>query len=125
MSATLEEILAQALQELAAANDLQTLDQNRVQYLGKKGSFTLQMKELGKLDPDQRRTAGQAINQVKADFQKALEDRKTALQQAELNARLASETIDVTLPGRGQSVAGLHPVTLTLRRLAKIFSSVG
>jgi phenylalanyl-tRNA synthetase alpha chain len=61
------------------------------------------MKELGKLDPDQRRTAGQAINNVKADFQKALEDRKTALQQAELDARLASETIDVTLPGRGQS----------------------
>jgi phenylalanyl-tRNA synthetase alpha chain len=125
VSATLEEILAQAIQELAAANDLSALDQIRVQYLGKKGAFTLQMKELGKLEPEQRRAAGQAINKVKADFQNTLELRKHALQQAELDARLASETIDVTLPGRGQSVAGLHPVTLTLRRIAKIFSSVG
>jgi len=125
VSATLEEILAQAIQELEAANDLQALDQIRVQYLGKKGAFTLQMKELGKLDPDQRRAAGQAINQVKVDFQNTLELRRNTLQQAALDARLASETIDVTLPGRGQSVAGLHPVTLTLRRISKIFSSVG
>ncbi len=126
MSATLEEILAQALQEIEIANDLSALDTIRVQYLGKKGAFTLQMKTLGKLEPEQRRVAGQAINQVKSDFQTALESRKQALQAAVLAARLASETIDVTLPGRGQaSVAGLHPVTLTLRRITKIFSSVG
>ncbi|MGR9044817.1 MAG: phenylalanine--tRNA ligase subunit alpha [Gammaproteobacteria bacterium] len=125
MSATLEEILAQALQALADAQDLNQLDLVRVHYLGKKGLFTLQMKELGRLDPDQRRAAGQVINNAKNEFQETLEIRKQALLDAALEARLASERVDVTLPGRGQTVAGLHPVTLTLRRIARIFASVG
>ena len=125
MSATLEEILAQALQQLRDATDLNQLDLVRVQYLGKKGLFTLQMKELGALDPEQRRAAGQVINQAKDQFQEQLETKKDLLQNAALEARLASEGIDVTLPGRGQAVAGLHPVTTTLRRISKIFASVG
>jgi phenylalanyl-tRNA synthetase alpha chain len=125
VSATLEEILAQALQQLRDATDLNELDLVRVQYLGKKGLFTLQMKELGALDPEQRRAAGQVINQAKDQFQEQLEAKKDLLQNAALAARLASESIDVTLPGRGQTVAGLHPVTTTLRRISKIFSSVG
>lgn len=125
MSATLEEILAQPLQELDDSTNLDSLDQIRVRYLGKKGLFTLQMKELGGLDPEQRRSAGQVINQAKDQFQAKLEGRKMALEQAELETRLASERIDVTLAGRGQAVAGLHPVTTTLRRITKIFSSVG
>ncbi|GAB4267450.1 MAG: phenylalanine--tRNA ligase subunit alpha [Methylomicrobium sp.] len=125
MSATLEDILAQALQELADSQDLSQLDQVRVHYLGKKGLFTLQMKELGRLDPEQRREAGQVINQARDQFQATLEARKQALQEAALQQRLASETIDVTLPGRGPRVAGLHPVSRTLRRIAKIFSGVG
>ena len=125
MSATLEEILAQAIHELANAQDLNQLDLVRVQYLGKKGIFTLKMKTLGGLEPEQRREAGQVINTAKSNFQEKLEARKQALLNAALEARLASERIDVTLPGRGQSVAGLHPVTLTLRRIAKIFASVG
>jgi len=125
VSANLEEILSQGLQALAESKDLTQLDQVRVSYLGKKGAFTLQMKELGKLDPDQRRSVGQVINKAKGEFQQKLEAAKTAMQQAALDARLASESIDVTLPGRGQSVAGLHPVTITLRRISKIFASVG
>ncbi len=125
MSASIEEILTQALQELAHAKDLNQLDQVRVNYLGKKGVFTQQMKELGSLDPEQRRAAGQVINNVKNTFQEALDARKLTLETAELEARLASECIDVTLPGRGQAVSGLHPVTITLRRIAKIFASVG
>lgn len=125
MSASIEEILTQALQELAHAKDLNQLDQVRVNYLGKKGVFTQQMKELGSLDPEQRRAAGQVINNVKNTFQEALDARKLRLETAELEARLASECIDVTLPGRGQAVSGLHPVTITLRRIAKIFASVG
>ena len=125
MSANLEEILAQGLQALAEVKDLNQLDQVRVTYLGKKGAFTLQMKELGKLDPDQRRAVGQVINEAKGKFQKQLEGTRLAMQQAILEERLASEAIDVTLPGRGQSVAGLHPVTITLRRISKIFSGVG
>ena len=125
MSASIEEILTQALQALANANDLNQLDQVRVHYLGKKGLFTLQMKELGSLEPEQRKAAGQVINTARDSFQAALESRKTDLESAELNARLANERIDVSLPGRGQTTAGLHPVTITLRRIAKIFASVG
>lgn len=125
MSAILEEILTQALQQLDEANDLNQLDQIRVQYLGKKGAFTLQMKELGKLDPEQRPLVGQAINQAKSRFQEKLEDCKQSMQQSVLEQRLAGESVDVTLPGRGQSIAGLHPVTITLRRIARIFAGVG
>lgn len=125
MSATLEEILAQSLQELDVVNRLEDLDQVRVRYLGKKGLFTLQMKELGELDPEQRRLVGQVINRAKDQLQQKLESRKKTLEFAELEARLARESIDVTLPGRGHGLAGLHPVTTTLRRIRKIFSSVG
>ncbi len=125
MSATPEEILAQALAALAEAEDLNQLDQVRVHYLGKKGLFTLQMKELGRLEPEQRRLVGQVINQARDSFQGQLEHKKTLLENAALAARLASERIDVSLPGRGQSIAGLHPVTTTLRRINKIFASVG
>ena len=125
MTATLEQLLTEALDALSSAEDLNQLDQVRVQYLGKKGLFTLQMKELGKLSPEQRPAAGQIINQAKNQFQTRLEEHKNSLQNAELEQRLVSESIDVTLPGRGKSIAGLHPVTLTLRRINKIFSSVG
>jgi phenylalanyl-tRNA synthetase alpha chain len=115
----------QGMQALAETKDLNQLDQVRVTYLGKKGAFTLQMKELGKLDPDQRRAVGQVINEAKGKFQLKLEETRAEMQQALLEARLVSESVDVTLPGRGQSVAGLHPVTITLRRISKIFANVG
>ena len=125
MSVNIEDIVTQALQELAQAKDLNQLDQVRVNYLGKKGVFTQHMKELGNLDAEQRRSVGQVINTAKNAFQDALDARKTLLEEAELAARLARESLDVTLPGRGQAVSGLHPVTITLRRIAKIFAGVG
>jgi phenylalanyl-tRNA synthetase alpha chain len=125
VSASIEEILTQALEALAHANDLTELDQVRVNYLGKKGLFTQHMKELGNLDPEQRKSVGQVINTAKNSFQDALDSHKAILESAELQARLASECVDVTLPGRGQAISGLHPVTITLRRIAKIFASVG
>jgi len=125
VSANIEEILRQALDALAGVQDLKQLDQIRVDYLGKKGLFTLQMKTLGKMEPEQRKQAGQIINHAKNQLQHALEEARTALQQAELAKRLAAEAVDVTLPGRGHGVAGLHPVTTTLRRIAQIFAAVG
>jgi phenylalanyl-tRNA synthetase alpha chain len=115
----------QGMQALAETKDLNQVDQVRVTYLGKKGAFTLQIKELGKLDPDKRRAVGQVINEAKGKFQLKLEETRAEMQQALLEARLVSESVDVTLPGRGQSVAGLHPVTITLRRISKIFANVG
>lgn len=125
MSASIEEILTQALQALAHAKDLAELDLVRVNYLGKKGLFTQHMKALGNLDPEQRKSVGQIINTAKNSFQDALDSRKLTLESEQLQARLASECVDVTLPGRGQSIAGLHPVTITMRRIAKIFADAG
>ena len=121
----MDDILRQALQQLANVETLADLDQIRVHYLGKKGVFTERMKELGKLPPDQRREAGQAVNLVRDSFQASLENRKNSLEEQALNLRLASEAVDVSLPGRGQGGGGLHPVTLTLRRIARLFGNVG
>jgi phenylalanyl-tRNA synthetase alpha chain len=125
VSTPTDDILKQALDELAKTTDLTSLDAIRVNYLGKKGIFTAQMKELGNLPPEERREAGQVINQAKDAFQEKLDAKKIELEQAALATRLASERIDVTLAGRGQKVGGLHPVTTTLRRINKIFASVG
>lgn len=121
----MDDILAQARQQLAIAETLAELDQIRVHYLGKKGVFTERMKDLGKLPPDQRREAGQAVNLLRDNFQAVLEEKKLSLEVRMLEARLAKETVDVTLPGRGQSGGGLHPVTLTLRRISRLFANVG
>jgi len=121
----MDDILRQALQQLANVETLADLDQIRVHYLGKKGVFTERMKELGKLPPDQRRAAGQAVNLIRDSFQASLENRKNSLEEQALNLRLASEAVDVSLPGRGQGGGGLHPVTLTLRRIARLFGNVG
>ncbi len=123
--ASLDELLNEALREAAAAETLVLLDQVKARYLGKKGLFTEQMKTLGALPPDQRPAAGQVINAAKDRFQEALDARRDALEQAQFAQRLANETVDVTLPGRGQQVGGLHPVTLTLRRIGQLFGSVG
>ncbi|MCO6412246.1 MAG: phenylalanine--tRNA ligase subunit alpha [Thiogranum sp.] len=120
--ATLEQ---QAREAVDQAGDLQALDQVRVAYLGKKGVLTEQLKLLGKLPPDERREAGQAINVAKKQLQDAIELRKQVLQEAALESQLASEKIDVTLPGRGIGVGGLHPVTRTLQRIERLFSAMG
>jgi phenylalanyl-tRNA synthetase alpha chain len=121
----LEGLADKAQQAIEAAQDLAALDQVRVGYLGKNGQLTALLKQLGKLPPEQRPQAGQAINKVKQALQQAIEARKAALEGEQLNARLASETVDVTLPGRGLSRGGLHPVTRTLDRIEHIFARAG
>ncbi len=122
---TIEEILTQSLSDLEKVADLNQLNQVRVAYLGKKGVFSLQMKKLGKLEPEKRREVGQLINAARNKFLAELEASKNTLENSALAERLAKEAIDVTLPGRGQSIGGLHPVTVTLRRIEEIFASVG
>jgi len=125
VSEEIQALLRQAREDVARADDLATLEQVRVRYLGKKGLFTLRMKSLGKLPQEQRPAVGKVINEAREAFQQALEERRQALQEASLTERLSSETIDVTLPGRGQGNGGLHPVTRTLRRIEALFASVG
>ena len=121
----LDQHLQNALKEVEAAQDVQQLEQVRVEYLGKKGFFTAQMKQLGKLSPEERPAAGQAINKAKQSLQASLQARKQAFEQAALDEKLASETIDVTLPGRNAGTGGLHPVTRTLERIQTYFSQIG
>lgn len=122
---TLEDVLMHAQGELAAADSLSVLDQVRVQYVGKKGLITERMKTLGTLPPDERKEAGALINHARDLFNAALEVRKSFLEAQELELRLSRETIDVTLPGRGQQTGGLHPVTLTLQRISELFARIG
>ena len=122
---TLEDVVMRAQGELAEADTLAGLDQVRVQYLGKKGLITEQMKTLGNLPADERKEAGARINQARDRFTEALEARKSVLDARELEQRLARETIDVTLPGRGQQTGGLHPVSLTLQRIVELFGRMG
>lgn len=122
---TLEDVLRQAQGEVASAESLTGLDQVRVHYVGKKGLITEQMKTLGTLPPDERKQAGALINHSRDQFNVAFEARKAVLEADELEQRLARETIDVTLPGRGQQTGGLHPVTLTLQRISELFARIG
>ena len=122
---SLEELEKQALDEIAAAADPAALDAVRVGYLGKKGRLTQQLKQLGALSAAERPAAGQAINRIKERVQQALDVRRDTLQALQLDARLASERVDVTLPGRGQSQGGLHPVTITMRRIEQLFRPLG
>jgi len=121
----LQQVLNQAQQAIADAGDLQQLDQVRVQYLGKKGEFTAQLKALGQLPADERKQAGQIINEAKRAFQESLEQRKAVLEAAKLQAELAQQTVDVTLPGRGQQAGGLHPVSRTMQRIDELFAGLG
>jgi len=121
----LQEIIANAQSAIESADSLVALDEVRVQFLGKKGELTAQLQSLGKLPPEERRTAGQEINKAKGLVQQAIAARKDALQKAELEAKLAAETIDVTLPGRRIENGGLHPVTRTIESIERFFSELG
>lgn len=121
----LEQILEQALQQFAAIDQAAELEQVKARYLGKDGRLTELLKGLGKLSAEERPAAGARINQVKQAIEAALQARRDALQQRDLQQKLAAEALDVTLPGRGLQVGGLHPVTRTLERIETLFHSVG
>lgn len=125
MSEDLQQLISKAQSEINAATDLQQLDSVRVEYLGKKGVITAQLKTLGKLPAEERKQAGQDINEAKRTVQTAIESRHAILEEARLQAILESETVDVTLPGRGQEVGSLHPVTRTRQRVEEIFAQMG
>lgn len=122
---SLLELMDQAHHALASAASLSGLDEVRVQYLGKKGLLTGQLKQLGKLPPEQRKSAGQEINKAKQALMTAIEERRASMKEEALNARLREETIDITLPGRGIGDGGAHPITRTIQRIEDIFSQLG
>ena len=121
----LDEIVANAQQQIENAVDGSELEEIRLHYLGKKGLMTEQMKGLGKLPPAEKPAAGQMINKAKQAIQAVLVARKQAFETEALNAKLAEETIDVTLPGRGAPLGNIHPVTRTTERIVEFFSELG
>jgi phenylalanyl-tRNA synthetase alpha chain len=121
----LDSIVSQAQSELAAVADMPALEQAKARFLGKSGALTEQLKGLGKLSAEERPAAGAAINRAKQAVEEAINARREVLLNAEQAMKLASETIDVTLPGRGKARGGLHPVTLALQRIEALFRSIG
>ncbi|NWN92321.1 phenylalanine--tRNA ligase subunit alpha [Marinobacter adhaerens] len=121
----LEQLVHDGLKAVEQADGLQALDQVRVQYLGKKGVITQQAKTLGKLSADERPAAGQKINEAKGQVEQAINAKRSNLERIAIEQKLASESIDVSLPGRGQDLGGLHPVTRTLQRIEEFFSQAG
>ncbi|MCD9096135.1 phenylalanine--tRNA ligase subunit alpha [Luteimonas fraxinea] len=115
----------QALADIEAAATPEALEALRVGLLGKSGSITSQLKALGALPGDQRKAAGEAINRARDVIGAALSTRKTALDDIALDAKLSSQTIDVTLPGRDGARGGVHPISRTLERIADIFGRLG
>jgi len=125
MSQTLTEQTEHALSQVAAAATLEVLDALRVSLLGKSGLITEQLKALGKLPPDERKTHGERVNRAKETILAAIAARKEVLEAAALQKRLSSERVDVTMPGRNAEHGSLHPLTRALERITNIFARLG
>ena len=118
-------IVAEGIAAIEAAQDFNALEQIKARYLGKTGELTGLLKTLGQMSPEERKTIGAHINECKNQFQTAFNGKRDALNEAKLQAQLAAEALDITLPGRAQEHGGLHPVTLTLQRVVELFHGMG
>ena len=125
MQQDINKLISEAEKAIADATSLAALDSVRVAYLGKKGQVTALLKNLGTLSAEERPKAGQLVNEAKNIINDKITTRKSALQEQDLNAQLAHEAIDITLPGRGQSAGTLHPVAKARRRIEDFFSQMG
>jgi phenylalanyl-tRNA synthetase alpha chain len=121
----LHQLVESARSEVAQAAGVDELEHIRVRLLGKKGEITALLKTLGSMDAEARRAAGAKINEAKEALTKALDHKRAALEAAQLAEQLASDAVDVTLPGRGQTIGGLHPVTRVRRRIEQLFRTAG
>ena len=124
-SSDLDALEARLSADIEAAQDLAALDALRVGALGKKGEVSLKMRELGKMSPEERQVMGPALNGLKDRLNTLLESRKTTLEDAAMNAALASETVDVTRPVKREAQGSLHPVAQVMEELAVIFADMG
>ena len=121
----LEQIVADARAAIAAPRSIAELEQAKARFLGKSAAVTELLKGLGRLSAEERPRAGAAINEAKAQVESFVASRRDAILASELDARLAGESIDVTLPGRGQSPGGMHPISRALEQVEELFRSMG
>ena len=125
MKEQLEAIRKQALEAVAGTQAGSELEAVRVQYLGKKGALTAVLKQMGKLSPGERPVMGQLANEVRAELEKAIEVQSAALAEKALEAKLAAETVDVTIPGKRAQVGHKHPMYTALDEFKEIFINMG
>jgi phenylalanyl-tRNA synthetase alpha chain len=121
----LEQIIAEAGAAISATSSVPDLEQAKSRFLGKAGSLTELLKGLGKLSADERPRAGAAINQAKARVEELIASRRDAILARELDTKLAAESVDVTLPGRGQGRGGLHPIARVQEHVEQLFRTMG
>lgn len=121
----LDNIVVEAKEAIASATDNAALDTVRVEYLGKKGKITAYLKQLGNVGVEQRPVIGKSVNLAKQEVAGLVDERSKFLAEKAMNEALAAETIDVSLPGRGEQLGGLHPVTRTLQRIEQYFQKIG
>ena len=121
----LDQLVVQATADFAATATPAALEDAKARFLGKTGRVTDLLKGLAQASPEEKKTLGAAINQAKQRIEAALTARRQGLAEAELNAQLKAEALDVTLPGRQRGIGGLHPVSLTIERIEAIFASMG
>lgn len=120
-----DELLAAAQLQVADAANLAALDAVRVAFLGKKGALTASLKNLSALPAEQRPAAGQDLNRVKDEIHALIDQRREFLERQLLEDQLRGDAVDVTLPGRGLSLGGRHPVTRTMARIVRLFVNAG
>ena len=125
MKEKLEALRAEALAELAAADNLKALEEFRVRFMGKKGPLTELLRGMGALPAEERPRVGQMVNQLRAELETAMTEREKMLQSALKAARLKEETLDVTMPGKRAAAGGLHPLNSVLNNMIDIFQSMG
>ncbi|NTZ43651.1 phenylalanine--tRNA ligase subunit alpha [Altererythrobacter sp. SALINAS58] len=123
--ADIDQLRADAMAQIAASDSLEALDQTRVAFLGKQGSISLLMKTLGKMSPEERQSEGPRLNSLRGDVTDATAAKKAALETAALDARLASERVDLSLPAPETPQGSVHPVSQVMDELAEIFADLG
>lgn len=121
----LEDLVSTAIKLFNQTESVVDLEQIKARYLGKAGEITLLLKNLRELAPEERPVMGERINQAKRLLEDALVERRNVIHEKNMSARLAEESLDVSLPGRGLRLGGVHPVTLTLARIESLFHSIG
>lgn len=125
MQAKLNSIKDNAIASLDSAKDLAELESLRVRYLGKKGELTLLLREMGKLDPEERPLVGKMANEIRVTLEDIINKKTAELKNEELNRRLEEEAIDVTIPGKQPQIGKLHPLTIVLNEVKDIFLGLG
>ena len=125
MRQALEEIAQRSLAKLGSVCDINELEETRVRLLGKKGELTAILKQMGKLPPEERPLIGQFANEVRARIESAIDEKQKELKAAMLDRKLASEAVDVTMPGTPEMIGGRHPLNIVLDDLKEIFLGMG